>query len=272
MFQRHAVFNSLFVALLFKLNGLAFAGSLLDQLAKDQRYSDISQISLAKLAEKDCRSKDCYALWLNNLARASILLGDYDSGAYYLGLTLGQQDKNQTSKELSKYLSILQNNYQPSEGSSGRFDVLFSLHGSSRNTSKQIAKVQEYLASRKSEPTYQTWYSQYSSSKRKSPIIAGIGSALLPGLGHSYLGMHQSAVMSFLLVAICTAATVDLYNKDQFAAATASGLIGSVFYTGSILSAIKNANDLNDRSYSTTRNAMLPHLLPEIRFQWATDL
>jgi len=97
----------------------------------------------------------------------------------------------------------------------------------------------------------------------KTPWLAGVFSAILPGAGQAYAGSWQGAAVAFFLNAVFIAATVELVRNDLYGAGVATGVAGSFFYFGSII----NAADLAARHNAATAR---PHweelekaLLPE---------
>lgn len=103
------------------------------------------------------------------------------------------------------------------------------------------------------------------SSPRKSPLTAGMVSALLPGAGQAYVGNYQTAAMAFILNALFLSATVEFARNDLPAAAIASGAVFSVTYVGNILSAVQGANASNQTSRSGAEQFLQDHLFPDLK-------
>jgi hypothetical protein len=97
----------------------------------------------------------------------------------------------------------------------------------------------------------------------KRPWLAGTLSAVVPGLGQAYAGSWESAAVSFVLNGVLIGATVELARRDFYAASTVTGLAGSVFYVGSILSAADLARRRNERAAEPERRALERLLVPE---------
>src|SRR5690606_34632281 len=106
-------------------------------------------------------------------------------------------------------------------------------------------------------------YERFERRHRKRPWLAGALSAVVPGLGQAYAGSWESAAVSFVLNGALIGATVELARRDFYAASTVTGLAGSVFYLGSVLSAADLARRHNQRAAEPERRALERLLLPE---------
>ena len=91
----------------------------------------------------------------------------------------------------------------------------------------------------------------------KNPYLAGGLSLLLPGSGFAYLGMWQSASLSFLLTGISYWAAYDLNKQEQTGASLAAALVGSVFHLGGALGAADAALEINQRLVRPIANELL---------------
>lgn len=106
-------------------------------------------------------------------------------------------------------------------------------------------------------------YQRLERRRGKRPWLAGTLSAVVPGLGQAYAGSWESAAVSFVLNGVLIGATVELARRDFYAASTVTGLAGSVFYVGSILSAADLARRSNERAAEPERRALERLLVPE---------
>lgn len=100
---------------------------------------------------------------------------------------------------------------------------------------------------------------------RKSPVLAGALSAILPGAGQAYVGAWQSAAYSFLINALFLSAALELQNKDLHASALTAGVVFSVTYVGGIISAAQSAKTYNNNQTSPLEARMYQELFPELR-------
>jgi outer membrane protein assembly factor BamD (BamD/ComL family)/TM2 domain-containing membrane protein YozV len=80
---------------------------------------------------------------------------------------------------------------------------------------------------------------------RKSPVIAGILSALVPGSGHMYAGHYGDGATAFLLNGLFIAGTVVAIQQENYAVAGVVGVIGLPFYIGNIYGASNAATKWN---------------------------
>jgi outer membrane protein assembly factor BamD (BamD/ComL family)/TM2 domain-containing membrane protein YozV len=79
----------------------------------------------------------------------------------------------------------------------------------------------------------------------KSPVIAGILSALVPGSGHMYAGHYGDGATAFLLNGLFIAGTVVAIQQENYAVAGVVGVIGLPFYIGNIYGASNAATKWN---------------------------
>lgn len=86
---------------------------------------------------------------------------------------------------------------------------------------------------------------------KKSPALAGIMSALLPGSGQLYNGRPGDALLSFLLNGIFIVGTLQALERDQPAIAGALSFFEAGWYAGNVYSAINGAHKYN-RHLETT--------------------
>jgi tetratricopeptide (TPR) repeat protein len=82
-------------------------------------------------------------------------------------------------------------------------------------------------------------------SPGKSPLLAGIFSAVVPGSGHAYAGHYGDGVTAFLLNGLFITGTVVAIQQENYAVAGAVGVIGLPFYLGNIYGAANAASKWN---------------------------
>lgn len=80
---------------------------------------------------------------------------------------------------------------------------------------------------------------------RKSPELAGVMSAVLPGSGHMYAGHYGDGATALLLNGLFIAGTVVAVQQENYAVAGIVGVIGLPFYIGNIYGAANAANKWN---------------------------
>jgi TolA-binding protein/TM2 domain-containing membrane protein YozV len=80
---------------------------------------------------------------------------------------------------------------------------------------------------------------------KKSPALAGMLSALLPGSGQLYNGRPGDALLSFLLNGIFILGTLQAVEQDELAIAGVLGFFEVGWYTGNVYSAVNGAHKYN---------------------------
>jgi len=82
---------------------------------------------------------------------------------------------------------------------------------------------------------------QHRELPQKSPLVAGVMSALIPGSGHIYAGHYGDGVTAFFLNGLFIAGTVAAVRQENYAVAGIVGVIGLPFYIGNIYGAANAA-------------------------------
>lgn len=80
---------------------------------------------------------------------------------------------------------------------------------------------------------------------RKSPRMAGVFAALLPGAGHLYTERPRDALVAFLLNGAFIWATMELIEDENYVAGGLVGFFELGWYTGNIYSAVSSAQKYN---------------------------
>ena len=80
---------------------------------------------------------------------------------------------------------------------------------------------------------------------RKSPLLAGVLSATLPGSGQLYIGRQGDALLAFVLNGLFVVGIIEALNHDQVAIAGILGLFEAGWYAGGIYGAINGAHKRN---------------------------
>lgn len=79
----------------------------------------------------------------------------------------------------------------------------------------------------------------------RSPKVAGILSAVLPGAGHLYCGRPMDALTAFIANSTLIAGAVEAFQKDQKGLGLVLSAIELVLYGGTIFSAVTSAHKFN---------------------------
>jgi outer membrane protein assembly factor BamD (BamD/ComL family)/TM2 domain-containing membrane protein YozV len=80
---------------------------------------------------------------------------------------------------------------------------------------------------------------------KKSPVLAGALSTLLPGAGQLYNGRRGDALLTFLLNGLFIAGTIEAIQHDQLAIAGALAFFEAGWYGGNVYSAVNGAHKHN---------------------------
>ncbi len=83
---------------------------------------------------------------------------------------------------------------------------------------------------------------------RKSPVVAGFLSALLPGAGQFYTQRPTEGATSFLLNGTFIWATVELFNRGSEVAGVLLGFFETGWYSGGIFGAVNDAHKFNRKA------------------------
>ena len=88
----------------------------------------------------------------------------------------------------------------------------------------------------KEEQRMKGYYDKLKGFHRRSPVLAGLYSAVVPGLGKFYAGKKKQGIAAFLPVISLAALTYEAYRKDGVRSARfiGFGTLFSVFYIGNI--------------------------------------
>ena len=110
-------------------------------------------------------------------------------------------------------------------------------------------------------------YSVMQDHKRKSPLIAGLLSAVMPGGGKFYLGKIGQGTMSLMTSAIFALQAYEGYRKDgpNSASFIVFGSIFSVFYAANIWGSVVAVKVENVNFNRTNHDAILLHMHIPIR-------
>lgn len=114
-------------------------------------------------------------------------------------------------------------------------------------------------------PALLALHRQLVTAPTRSPVLAGVLSGVVPGLGQAYVGAWQSAAVSLVLNALFLGTTIELYRQGLPFAGSAAALVFSVTYAGNIINAAESAAHFN-QAQRREGEALLRHqLFPELR-------
>ena len=185
-------------------------------------YSSKELVNASLFFDSVSKESALYAksTFFNSLSNAHI--GDYSKSNTILK---NFADTTKDFKELYHYekagLALLERNYEK-----------YKYH--SQNFTYQDFRLIEQ------EQKLNDIYNQLITHKHKSPWVAGIVSAIVPGLGKIYAGSYGEGVSSFLLIGSLGAITAENWIKNGPLnwKTIIFGAIGAVFYVGNIYGSV----------------------------------
>jgi len=86
---------------------------------------------------------------------------------------------------------------------------------------------------------------RYQELPEKSPVLAGVMSAILPGSGYIYAEHYGDAITAFLINGLFIAGTITAIHQENYAVAGIVGGIGVPFYLGNIYGSANAAKKWN---------------------------
>lgn len=95
---------------------------------------------------------------------------------------------------------------------------------------------------------------------RKSPKLAGTLAAVLPGLGHAYVGRYKDGGIAFLVNALSIWAAVESFHNDNNVLGGMLCFLELGWYSGNIYSAVNSAHKYNRRISGDFRKGLKDRL------------
>lgn len=86
---------------------------------------------------------------------------------------------------------------------------------------------------------------RYEVLPEKSPVLAGVMSAVVPGSGYFYAEHYGDGIMALLVNGLAIAGTVTALFQENYAVAAVVGGIGAPFYLGNIYGSVNAARKWN---------------------------
>lgn len=96
--------------------------------------------------------------------------------------------------------------------------------------------------------------------KRKSELIAGVLSAILPGAGKAYVGRTADAISSFISVAMTAILASFSQISGHEGTATILGILTAAFYLGNIYGSSVEARNYNKKKDIEAKNMVLSYI------------
>lgn len=112
----------------------------------------------------------------------------------------------------------------------------------------------------------------YKEIPRRSPVLAAILSAVLPGAGQAYAGRHADGAISFISVAgLATGALLCFHHRERALGATLSAA-ASLVYAGNVYGAYNAASRYNAIEDDRFRARLIEHHVPRFNPMEGLDL
>ena len=176
----------------------------------------------------------------NNIAQCHILLGDREQGITALENFLSKHKRSDLAPLAHFTIGVL--HIDKSEwAEAGRvWNEVFSTYPDS-----PFAKVSARLA---------RMVSNVDTLPRRSPTVAGVLSALMPGSGQIYSGKTVDGLYAFMSVAVLGSASVYYISEERYEVAVPVAVLGVIFYGNSIYQGIRAAETFNLQHEQRFRN------------------
>lgn len=191
-------------------------------------------------------------------------IGKYESAIteYERVIFLGSSSTVDTSAIFSQIgkCYLLLNDYETARNYLSRVenDTAYALIGFSILDSGDNHFRQNLLSAKKvfTKIKDKTWqqnieihYSKLQNLPTKSPLIAGLSSAILPGSGRVYSGRWGDGISSFLFVIGSFALAYHYYEANNRWAGIGFGGLSILFYLGDIYGSIESAKLYNEKAF-----------------------
>lgn len=159
----------------------------------------------------------------------------YNKSRFFAGYCLAYQKKPDLSKQVVSVLSLTDSMSSEMQSFQLAGMALLERDYESYKKLKPLFTYSLYSV-QKEEQNLEMYYKKLSSYKKKSPFLAGIYSALLPGAGKFYAGKKRQGIAAFLPVISLGLITYEAYRRGGINSLRfiSFGSLFSVFYIGNI--------------------------------------
>ncbi len=127
-------------------------------------------------------------------------------------------------------------------------EILITL-GNYREAASELESQKKFFASSGSLSDFHHDLLRYKDLRLKSPGLAAVLSAVLPGAGQVYSGKHLEGLISLAVVAVAGFSAHYLYNRGNEPMAYTMGFFTALFYGGSIYGASNSAAAANSAEH-----------------------
>lgn len=123
---------------------------------------------------------------------------------------------------------------------------------------KELTKANNYLSENNSyfmnNGKYKLVLEDLGQLKKKSTIIAGISSVIIPGSGYIYSGHTKTGISSLLFNSLFAFATYSNFRTGNAGMGILTGLFGLAFYISNIQGSVKSVERYNSMNYENIIN------------------
>ncbi len=99
--------------------------------------------------------------------------------------------------------------------------------------------------------------------KKKSPLLAGLLSGVLPGAGHAYLGRTRDAGFAFLSNGLMIGAALESFDEGHDLLGAILTLVELGWYSGTVYSSVSMAHKYNKDREDEFYESFMPYLGPQ---------
>ena len=178
----------------------------------------------------------------NNIAQCHILLGDSDQGLISLERFLKQHKQSDLAPRVHFTIGMLHIDKGEWTQAHRVWNDVFLTYPKS-----PFAEVSDRLAQK---------VKNIETLPRRSPTIAGVLSALVPGSGQVYTGRTVDGLYVFVSVAALGGASFYYADRGRYEVAVPIGILGTFFYGNNIYQGIQNARAFNGQQERLFRNRL----------------
>ena len=178
----------------------------------------------------------------NNIAQCHVLLGDSAQGIASLKQFLSEHKESSLAPRAHFTIGMLHIDKGEWAQASSVWNEVFLTYPES-----PFAKVSDRLA---------RTVKDVDTLRHRSPTVAGVLSALVPGSGQIYSGRTMNGLYAFVSVAVLGSASFYYADQKRYEVAIPVGVLGIFFYGNSIHQSIQTARAFNLQQEQHFRNRL----------------
>lgn len=178
----------------------------------------------------------------NNIAQCHVLLGDSAQGIASLTRFLSEHKESSLAPRAHFTIGMLHIDKGEWAQASSVWNEVFLTYPES-----PFAKVSDRLA---------RTVKDVHTLPRRSPTVAGVLSALVPGSGQVYSGRTMNGLYAFVSVAVLGSASFYYADQERYEVAVPVGVLGLFLYGNSIYQSVQTARTFNIQQERYFRNQL----------------